>query len=107
MHKAEAQMSGKLDDNVIRIITIERECGCGAAGIAEKVSARLHWKLWDASLTQEIARLAHCQPSAVEHQIIFSAHFGNSIDREADKLIEGNCGVEHEKGNHAGINKRR
>jgi cytidylate kinase len=61
-------MSGKLDGNEIRIITIEREYGCGAAAIAEKVAAQLHWKLWDALLTQEIARLAHCQPSAVEQQ---------------------------------------
>jgi hypothetical protein len=51
---------------VIRIITIEREYGCGAAGIARKLAARLSWKLWDQLLTQEIARLAHCEQSAVE-----------------------------------------
>jgi hypothetical protein len=53
---------------VVRIITIEREYGCGAAAIAQEVSARLHWKLWDRLLTQEIARLAHCQPSTVEQR---------------------------------------
>jgi cytidylate kinase len=53
---------------VIRIVTIEREYGCGAAAIAREVSARLDWKLWDQLLTQEIARLAHCQPSAVEQR---------------------------------------
>lgn len=51
---------------VIRIITIEREYGSGAAQIAEKLAARLGWKLWDKLLTQEIARLAHCEQSAIE-----------------------------------------
>jgi cytidylate kinase len=50
---------------VIRIITIEREYGCGAAQIAAKLATRLGWKLWDQQLTQEIARLAHCEQSAV------------------------------------------
>jgi predicted double-glycine peptidase len=36
---------------VIRIITIEREYGCGAAGIARELAARLGWKLWDQLLT--------------------------------------------------------
>ena len=50
---------------MIRTITIEREYGCGAAQIAEKLAARLGWKLWDQQLTQEIARLAHCRQSEV------------------------------------------
>ena len=50
---------------MIRTITIEREYGCGAAQIAEKLASRLGWKLWDQQLTQEIARLAHCQQSEV------------------------------------------
>jgi cytidylate kinase len=32
---------------MIRIITIEREYGSGAAAIAKEVSHRLGWKLWD------------------------------------------------------------
>jgi cytidylate kinase len=51
--------------NVIRIITIEREYGCGAAQIAEKLAAGLKWKLWDQQLTQEIARLAQCKQSEI------------------------------------------
>lgn len=51
---------------MIRIITIEREYGSGAARIAEKLAARLDWKLWDQLLTREIARLANCEQSAVE-----------------------------------------
>ena len=40
--------------------------GAGAAQIAEKIAARLNWKLWDQLLTQEIARLANCKQSEVE-----------------------------------------
>ncbi len=51
---------------MIRIITIEREYGCGAAGIARELAARLGWKLWDQLLTQEIARITHCDQSDVK-----------------------------------------
>ena len=40
---------------MIRIITIEREYGCGGGVIAKKVADRLGWKLWDQLLTCEIA----------------------------------------------------
>jgi cytidylate kinase len=50
---------------MIRTITIEREYGCGAVQIAEKLADRLGWKLWDQQLTQEIARLANCRQSEV------------------------------------------
>jgi cytidylate kinase len=53
---------------VIRIITIEREYGCGAASIARELAARLSWKLWDQLLTEEIARFAHCKQSDVRHR---------------------------------------
>jgi len=46
--------------------TIEREYGSGAAVIAARVADRLVWTLWDQLLTEEIARLAHCNQSAVE-----------------------------------------
>ena len=51
---------------MIRIITIEREYGSAATAIAEKVATRLGRKLWDELLTEEIARLAHCESSAVQ-----------------------------------------
>ena len=50
----------------IRIITIEREYGCGGGVIAQKVADRLGWKLWDQLMTCEIARLSNCQQSEVE-----------------------------------------
>jgi len=51
---------------MIRVITIEREYGAGAAVIAEKLAARLGWKLWDQLLTEEIARQAHVDQRSVQ-----------------------------------------
>ena len=48
-----------------RVITIEREFGSGAAEIAASLAAHLRWKLWDQALTQEIASVAHVDPSDV------------------------------------------
>jgi len=53
---------------MIRIITIEREYGSGAAEIAQLLARRLGWKLWDQELTAEIARMAHCKASAIEER---------------------------------------
>ena len=50
---------------MFRIITIEREYGCGAADIARKLADRLGWSLWGERLTAEIARLSHCRQSDV------------------------------------------
>jgi len=51
---------------MFRVITIEREYGCGAASIAAQLASHLGWKLWDQSLTDEIARLANVDPRAVK-----------------------------------------
>jgi len=51
---------------MIKIITIEREYGCGGGEIAQLVANRLGWKLWDQRLTEEIARLANCPKAVVE-----------------------------------------
>ena len=53
---------------MIKIITIEREYGCGGGDIARLVAQRLGWKLWDQSLTEEIARLASCPRAVVENR---------------------------------------
>ena len=50
---------------MFRLVTIEREYGCGGGAIAVKLASRLGWKVWDHQLTEEIARLAHVDPSAV------------------------------------------
>lgn len=50
---------------MFRIITIEREYGCGGGPIAYQLAERLEWKLWDHLLTEEIARIANVEPEAV------------------------------------------
>ena len=51
---------------MFRILTIEREYGCGAGAIAAQIARRLGWKLWDHTLTEEIAKLANVDCRAVE-----------------------------------------
>jgi cytidylate kinase len=53
---------------MIDIITVEREYGSGSAAIAEKLAARLGWKLWDQSLTHEVAKLAGVDPKFIERR---------------------------------------
>jgi cytidylate kinase len=51
---------------MFRVVTIEREYGCGGAAIGAKLAEQLGWKLWDHLLTEEIARMANVHPSAVK-----------------------------------------
>src|ERR1700685_3687549 len=51
---------------MIKVITIEREYGCGAANIAGTIADRLGWKLWDQEITAEIARRLKCKAEHVE-----------------------------------------
>lgn len=53
---------------MIKIITIEREYGCGGGEIAQLLANRLGWKLWDQRLTEEIARLVNCPKAVVEER---------------------------------------
>jgi len=53
---------------MIKVLTVEREYGSGAADIAQKLADRLGWKLWDQLLTNEIARRLECESRHVEHQ---------------------------------------
>ncbi|HEX9111933.1 MAG TPA: cytidylate kinase-like family protein [Terriglobales bacterium] len=50
---------------MFRIVTLEREFGSGGGGIACELARRLGWKLWDQSLTTEIAQRAQVAESAV------------------------------------------
>src|SRR5262249_1152920 len=51
--------------DVIRVLTVEREYGCGGGDIARKIADRLGWALWDQLLTSEIARLSQCERAEV------------------------------------------
>jgi cytidylate kinase len=53
---------------MIKIVTVEREYGCGGGEIAQRLAEHLGWKLWDHLLTEEIARLANCSKAAVEQR---------------------------------------
>lgn len=53
---------------MIKIITIEREYGCGGGEIAQLLAKQIGWKLWDQQLTEEIARLANCPKAVVEER---------------------------------------
>jgi len=50
---------------MFRVVTIEREYGCGGGSIAAQLANHLGWKLWDHLLTEEIARVAQVPPAAV------------------------------------------
>jgi len=51
---------------MVRVVTIEREYGCGGGAIAAKLADRLGWTLWDQLLTSEIARLSQCEHAEVK-----------------------------------------
>jgi cytidylate kinase len=50
---------------MIKVITVEREYGSGAASIASAIADRLGWKLWDQEITEEIARRLKCKKEMV------------------------------------------
>ena len=89
---------------MIRIITIEREFGSGAGVIAEKVAARLGWKLWDQLLTDEIARRMDCERRLVEEheeqrdpasyrlfKSFMRGSFEGSLNAPRLKLVDTDC----------------
>ena len=77
---------------MIKVLTIEREYGSGANEIAQKVSDRLGWKLWDQLLTTEIARQSgmrqactwsSMRSAAIRCTIGCSKPFCGAVSREA------------------------
>jgi cytidylate kinase len=59
-------MGATLKSAMFRLITIEREYGCGGGAIAAQLAQHLGWTLWDRRLTEEIARMANVDPEAVK-----------------------------------------
>ena len=68
LEKAQNNAQRFLGIIMIRIVTVEREYGCGGGEIAEQLAAHLGWKLWDQCLTEEIARMANCPKAVVERR---------------------------------------
>lgn len=91
---------------MFRIIAIEREYGCGGGAIAQKLARRLGWKLWDQSLTEEIANMANVDCSAVERlgekldsrfyrlaKIFWRGSHERSIPIDDDRFFDADCMV--------------
>jgi cytidylate kinase len=53
---------------VIKIVTVEREYGCGGGVIARRLADRLGWHLWDHEITAAIAKRLKCKVAAVEQR---------------------------------------
>jgi len=89
---------------MIKVLTIEREYGSGAADIAKKLAARLGWKLWDQLLTNEIARLMDCESRTVEQheerrdplyyrlfKSFMRGSFEGSLNAPKMKIVDAEC----------------
>lgn len=88
----------------VRVITLEREYGSGGGEIAGQVAARLGWKLWDQSLTEEIARRMDCDCRAVEEheekrdpmyyrllKAFMKGSFEGSLNAPRLKMVDTEC----------------
>src|SRR5271156_573802 len=90
--------------SMIKIVTIEREYGCGGGEIAQQLAQHLGWKLWDQLLTEEIARLANCPKADVEcreerndplyyrlFKSFLRGSYEGSINAHKLKLVDSEC----------------
>src|ERR1700735_4494601 len=88
----------------VRVVTLEREYGCGGGEIAEKLAARLGWKLWNQLLTEEIARRMDCACGAVEQheekrdpafyrllKAFMRGSFEGSLNAPRLKMVDTDC----------------
>jgi cytidylate kinase len=80
---------------MFRLVTIEREYGCGGGAIAAQLADQLGWQLWDRRLTEEIARLAHVEPSAVRR-------CDERMDSRLYRLAKSFWRASHERGSPVG-----
>ena len=89
---------------MIKVVTFEREYGCGAADIASKLAERLGWKLWDQALTDEIARQMDCSSRTVEERAerrdtltyrlfksFMRGSFEGSLNAPRLKMVDADC----------------
>jgi cytidylate kinase len=92
---------------VFRIITIEREFGSGGGGIAAQLASKLHWKLWDHALTEEIAKIADVDCSTVERcderldstlyrlaKVFWRGSYERTIPISDSKMFDTDCMVQ-------------
>jgi cytidylate kinase len=92
---------------VYRIITVEREFGCGGGEISAELARRLGWELWDHALTEEIAKLANVDCAAVDRQdgrvdstfhrlakVFWRGSFQRSMPQGKTEFFDADCMVE-------------
>src|ERR1700676_3267602 len=92
---------------MIKIVTIEREYGCGGGEIAKKLADEFGWKLREQLLTEEIARLADCPKKVVEQReertdplyyrlfkSFLRGSYEGSINAHKLKLVDSECILE-------------
>ena len=92
---------------MIKIVTVEREYGCGGSEIARRLAEYLGWKLWDQLLTEEIARLADCPKTVVQQReerpdplyyrlfkSFLRGSYEGSINAHKLKLVDSECILE-------------
>lgn len=90
-----------------RVITVEREYGCGGGEIAGELARRLDWRLWDHALTEEIAKLANVDCSAVQRceervdstfhrlvKVFWRGSYERSMPLTEDEVFDADCMVE-------------
>jgi cytidylate kinase len=80
---------------MFRVITIEREYGCGGGAIAAQLANQIGWSLWDKRLTEEIARMANVDHSAVRR-------CDERIDSRFYRLAKSFWRGSHERSAHLG-----
>jgi cytidylate kinase len=91
---------------MFRIITVEREYGCGGGAIAAEIAKRLGWRLWDHDLTQEIANLAHVDCRTVEQhderidspfyrlaKVFWRGSYERSMPLDEERAFDADCMV--------------
>jgi cytidylate kinase len=78
---------------MFRLVTIEREYGCGGGAIAAQLANHLEWKLWDHLLTEEIARIANVDPRAVKR-------CDERMDSRLHRLAKSFWRGSYERGSH-------
>jgi cytidylate kinase len=89
---------------MIRVVTLEREYGSGGNDIARKLAERLGWKLYDHTLTDEMARLMECDCRAIEeheerrdplYYRLFKAFMRGSLEGSLNaprmKMVDADC----------------
>ncbi len=92
---------------MFRIVTIEREFGCGGGESACDLASRRGWKVWDHAVTEEIAKLAQVDPEAVQRceervdsrfhrlmKVFWRGSYERSMPATGPEIFDADCMVD-------------